>query len=26
VTVDIKPNSLTYVEFVRVRADTGPTS
>jgi hypothetical protein len=25
-TVDIKPNSLTYVEFVRVRADTGPTS
>lgn len=24
--VDIKPNSLTYVEFVRVRADTGPMS
>ena len=26
VTVEIKPNSLTYVEFVRVRADSGPTS
>jgi len=26
VTVDIKPNSLTYIEFVRVRADSGPTS
>jgi len=24
--VDIKPNSLTYVEFVKVRADTGPAS
>lgn len=25
-TVNVKPNSLTYVEFVRVRADTGPRS
>ena len=25
-TVNIKPNSLTYVEFVQVRADTGPRS
>lgn len=24
--VDIKPNSLTYVEFVQARADTGPMS
>ena len=25
-TVDVKPNSLTYVEFIRVRSDTGPRS